>query len=144
MTTDVARLARAMWAASEAHEDRDRCGWHPQLTEMRPYGIGERWQGDEWPGGDPTVLLGDWLVAPDTTCLLLVSVGTAHTSAGEAPVRVVVGVGADGDAAMFVGDRLSGPVPLELAGYGGEIVAAMRACFDRSDITTDITRGGEQ
>ncbi len=138
------RLARAVWAVNEAHTRRDGCdAWHPQLAEVRPMGLGERWQGDEWPGGGPTVLLGDWLVGPDTTCLLLVSVGVAHTSAGDAPVRVVAAVDRAGDAVLLIGDAMSGPVPLELAGHGGEIVEAMRACFDRSDIATDITRGGE-
>lgn len=135
MTATTEQLARTAWDVCTKHADR--CGvWHPQLVEVGPDGqVLEVWHGDAWPGGDPGVLLGDWLVGPDTTCLLLVSIGTAYTGGGSrAPVRVLVGVGAGGDAAMFVGDRTTGPVPLELAGYGGEIVTAMRATFDRTEL----------
>lgn len=133
MTATTEELARTAWDVCAKHADR--CGvWHPQLVEVGQDGqVLEVWHGDAWPGGDPGVLLGDWLVGPDTTCLLLVTLGDAHTSAGSASVRIVVGVASSGDVCVLAGDAL-GPAVLPLAGDGGGVVTAMRATFDRTEL----------
>ena len=125
---DTVRIARNAWDAHADHVATTGCG-HAQLLEVIDgMVIGDTWQGDDWPGGDPAVLLGDWCCHTRATHLVLVSPDVRTLGAtGPEQATLVLVCGRDGTSAVLVGP-VAGP-PTAMSALGGALTAAMRAAL---------------
>lgn len=136
MSDIAARIARNAWDA-QAHHARSHGHHHAQLVEVIDgMVIGDTWQGDRWPGGDPTVLLGDWCCHTRASHLVLVSpdVRTYNHDTGTTTQEVLVLViGNDGSSAVLVGPAEGEPARMDVIAEIGALPGAMRRALQPAD-----------
>lgn len=132
MTTTTERIAATAWKTATGHAT-EAGHWHCQLLEVIDgMVLGDTWQGDRWPGGDPLVLLGDWCCHTRASHLVLVSPNVAtYNHGGQSSEHLVMVVGVDGGTAVLVGTE--GREPFSMSVIGGELVTAMRRALQPAD-----------